>query len=83
MGGLTGAAVAGTQWIPNTTATVFPDPYQQMQTQLVQYAQKVKELEEATRGLTQDKFNAVKDADLILELIARGYQVSKMDEKED
>lgn len=58
-----------------------PHTYDQRDTQIAmmqsQLTDLLRRLTEAERGLTSDKFNGTHDADLVLELIARGYVVHK------
>jgi hypothetical protein len=53
------------------------DSMTSLQKQLMDAYKRIAELEKGTRGLTDGKFNDTSSADLILELIARGFAVYK------
>ena len=61
----------GGLWYPGSST--YPDPYQL----LSEITRLQDELRKARQGLTQSQFDNVHDADLVLELIARGYVVHK------
>jgi hypothetical protein len=75
-------SMSSVPWSPGITAvnTYSQSIVEALQRQIEAQAAELARLQ---RGLTQDKFNSVHDADLILELIARGYVVHKPLEDND
>lgn len=65
--------VTTTPWYPS-----LPSHEQALELQLQQAHAKIRELLARMKPLTDDRLNNIDDAAMILELIARGYMVSKM-----
>jgi hypothetical protein len=72
-GGTTGTLIGNPPW-STTTTTTMTDMYHQ---QVMRLTERIRELEKYNKPLTDDRFTNIEDPALILELIARGYQVSK------